>query len=143
MWLGGALGILVLVLSGGCGGEALSKDEYVARLNAACEDFSAREKRIGEPQNVSDLVKKGPRVLKAFEDAIVDEVDGLEAPDELADEAKRLVDLAHRQHAVLRDLVDAATNGNLVLVRTLASRNAGLNESASSIMRELGAQSCA
>jgi hypothetical protein len=143
VWLGGALG-LVLALSGGCGnGEALSKDEYVARLNAMCEEFSAREERIGEPQNVSDLVEKGPRVLEAFEEAIVDEVDGLEAPDEIAEQANRLVEVAKDQRDVLRDLIEAAKDNDLAAVRTLSSRNEVLNDEASSIMRELGADACA
>lgn len=143
MWLGGGLG-LVLALSGGCGnGEALSKDEYVAKLNAMCKDFTAREQRIGEPQSVSDLVEKGPRVLDAFESAIVDEVTSLNAPDELAEQAKRVVDIATAQRDVLRDLIDAAKDDDLAAVRRLASRNEVLNDEASSIMRELGADACA
>jgi hypothetical protein len=143
VWLGGALA-LVVASSGGCGnGDALSKDEYVASLNAMCEDFSAREERIGEPQNVSDLVEKGPRVLEAFEEAIVDEVDGLEAPDEIAEQANRLVEVAKDQRDVLRDLIDAAKDNDLAAVRTLSSRNEVLNDEANSIMRELGADACA
>jgi len=43
------LGILVAVLAAGCaGGEALSKEQYVSKLNAMCREFSAKEKEIGD-----------------------------------------------------------------------------------------------
>ena len=87
------LGILVAVLAAGCaGGEALSKEQYVSKLNAMCREFSAKEKEIGEPQTLADLVERGPRILDEFEKSIVDKVGTLKAPDEIADQADRLVD---------------------------------------------------
>jgi hypothetical protein len=127
----------------GCGGDAtLSKEQYVSRLNATCESFSAREKEIGEPQTVADLVTNGPRVLEAFEQTILEEGRDLEAPDEIADQAERLIDLADRQRDTLVALVDAAKNGDVVEVRQLAAQNQALNEEANSITRELGADAC-
>jgi hypothetical protein len=137
------LGILAALVGAGCGGdETLSKEEYVSRLNAMCEDFSAREKQIGEPQTIADLVTKGPRVLHAFEQTILEETRDLKAPDEIADQAERLADLAEQQRDAIADLIDAAKNGDIVKVRQLASRNQALNEQANSITRELGAETC-
>ena len=138
------LGILVVGLVAGCaGGEVLSKEQYVSRLNAMCEDFSEREKRIGEPKTFADLVEKGPRILAAYESAIVDEVHELEAPDEIAAQADRVVDLADRQRNVLGALVDAAKDNDFAKVRELDSENKRVNKEASSLMRELGADACA
>jgi hypothetical protein len=137
------LGILAALVGAGCGGdETLSKEEYVSRLNAMCEDFSAREKQIGEPQTIADLATKGPRVLDAFEQTILEETRGLKAPDEIADQAERLADIAEEQRDALADLIDAARNGDVVKVRQLASRNQALNEQANLITRELGAEAC-
>jgi hypothetical protein len=70
--VGVALSVLNAGLAGGCASDKeLSKDEYVSRLNAMCEDFSAREQEIGEPHTLADLVEKGPRILDAFEMAIM------------------------------------------------------------------------
>jgi len=136
------LGVLV-ALSTGCGGdEALSKEEYVSRLNAICRDFAEREKKIGDPRTVEDLVEKGPRVVDAFEKAMVDEVHELKAPEEIADQADRLADLADEQHDVLRRLVDAAKRSDFAEVEELSSENARLNEEAGSIAGELGATAC-
>jgi hypothetical protein len=142
--LGGVLGILVAALTAGCGGdEELSREQYVSKLNAMCEDFSEKEREIGEPQTPADLVEKGPRILDAFETAIVDKVRELEAPGEIADQADRLVDLANQQRQVLGDLIAAAKDGNIVQVRELASRNQALNKETTLITRELGAKACA
>ena len=108
-----------------------------------CEDFSAREQELGEPQTLADLVENGPQILDAFETAVADKVGALEAPDEIADQADRLVDLADQQRDVLGELVDAAQDGDLAEVRRLASRNEALNKEATLVMRELGAEACA
>ena len=144
MLLGLALGGVIAGVPVGCGGgDELSREEYVSKLNAMCADFSAREQEIGEPQTRADLVEKGPRILDAFEIAIANQVGTLDAPDEIANEADRLVDIAHQQREVLGGLVDAATNGEYVEVRRLASKNAAVNKESSLIAQKLGADACA
>ena len=142
--LGVARGILVAGLAAGCAGgaRAPSKQEYVSKLNAMCEDFSAREQEIGEPHTLADLVDKGPRILDAFEKAIADKVGTLKAPDEIADQANRLVVLADQQRDVLGELVDAAKDNDFAEVRQLVSKNDALNKESNSIARELGAGAC-
>jgi hypothetical protein len=108
-----------------------------------CEDFSEREQEIGEPQTLTDLVEKGPRILDAFDKAILDQIRGLKAPDEIADQADRLAELADQQHDVLGGLIDAAKEDDLARVRQLDAKNRALNTTASSIARELGANACA
>ena len=139
------LGVLVaLSVPTACGeDEALSKGQYVSRLNAMCRDFSEREKTIGEPQTVEDLVEKGPKVLDAFEQAIVDRVHELKAPDEISEQANRLARLADEQRDVLRGLVDAAKRSDFGKLNELSSKNAMLNGESSSIAEKLGATDCA
>ena len=128
----------------GCGGvDGPTKEQYLSGLNAMCEDFRQREKAIGEPKNIADLVTKGPLVLDAFEQAIADKVGTLKAPDALADQAQRLVDLAEEQREVLAGLVVAARNGNVAKVQALASKNATINGESSAITHDLGADACA
>jgi hypothetical protein len=142
--LGGVLGIVVGAMAAGCAGdEVLSKEQYVSKLNAMCEDFSEKEKEIGDPRTLADLVENGPRILEAFEKEIVDKVRGLQAPGEIADEAERLVDLADQQRDVIAGLIDAARHGDFAKVRELDSKNKALNKKAGSIARDLGAEACA
>ena len=67
----------------------------------------------------------------------------LDAPDEIADEADRSVDIVDQQREVLGGLVDAARNGDFAEVRRLASKNEALNKESSSIAQKLGADACA
>jgi hypothetical protein len=142
-----ALGSLFAVsVQTACGGsEALSngQTQYVSRLNAMCRDFSRREQTIGEPQTLKDLAVKGPRVVDAFEKAIVDKIHRLEAPAEISDQANRLTRLADEQRDVLSGLVDAAKRSDFEKVGELSSRNAMLNDESGSIASELGATACA
>ena len=141
--LGLALGGVIAGVPAGCGGgDELSREEYVSKLNAMCADFRTRQQVIGEPQTPADLVEKGPRILDAFEIAIANQVGTLDAPDEIADAADRLVDIADQQREVLGGLVDAARNGDFVEVRRLASKNEALNTESSSIAQKLGADAC-
>ena len=139
--LGGLLWIALAV--SGCGGdETLTKAEYVAKLNAMCEDFAARERKIGEPRTFADLVEKGDRVAEAFEEAIADKVGTLKPPPEIRAEADRLVELAGQQRDVLRGLAAAAKANDFERLQRLVPRNQELNSESESIMRELGAESC-
>jgi hypothetical protein len=142
--VGVALSVLGAGLAGGCASdEELSKEEYVSRLNAMCEDFSAREQEIGEPHTLADLVVNGPRILDAFEVTIVEKVGALRASDEIAEQADRLVDIAEEQRDVLGELVSAARDNNFAEVLSLAERNDVLNNESKAIARELGADACA
>lgn len=131
------LGVLVaLLVPTACGGSgSLTKGQYVSRLNAMCRDFSDREKKIGEPQTIDDLVANGARVADAFEKTIADKVHGLKAPTEIADQANRMAGLADEQLQVLRGLAAAARRGDFEKVTELASKNTMLNMEASSIAR--------
>lgn len=134
----------VLVSLAGCGDDGtLSKEQYVAKLDAACAAFAAREGEIGEPKTVADLVEHGAQIVAAFEDTVVDAASTLSPPDAIADEAAKLTELAREQRTVLRGLVDAAKSGDLSKLQQLATRNRILNERAARLARALGATSCA
>jgi len=138
------LGALVVLLLSACSDDdTLSREQYASRLDAMCESFAAREQEIGEPRTLEDLVEKGPRVLDAFEETIVERVHDLKAPSEIAAQAERLVELTDRQRDVLAELVEAAKQNDVAQVQELASKNATLNEETNALARNLGAKSCA
>ena len=134
------LGVVALLTTACGGSKALSKGQYVSRLNATCQDFRKREQAIGNPQ---DLVNNGPKIVDAFEKAIVEKVHKLKAPREIAGQAKRLIAIADEQRNVLSGMVDAAKRGDQAKVGELASKNAMLNRESNAIAREIGASACA
>ena len=66
----------------------------------------------------------------------------LKPPDEIADLAERLANLADQQRNVIRDLIDAARDTDFAKVRELDAKNKRLNQETGSITRELGATAC-
>jgi len=137
------LGVFVVVLTAGCGGgDTLTKKQYVSKLNAMCEDFSAREKKI-EPQSPASPGEKESRVLDAFERAIDDKVGDLKPPKEIAGQAARLTEIAHQTRDTLAGLAAAAKSNDFARVPELASKNAALNRESNTIARKLGAKACA
>jgi hypothetical protein len=134
--------VAVALLSACTTNERLSKDDYVARLNALCEEYGRKHDVIGEPQNLADLVDKLPRIIQAFE-PVVAEMRKLEAPSEIADDAKRLHAVGERQLQVMRGLVRAAQANDLAALEPLVAENQALNREANGLSRRLGATACA
>ena len=138
-----ALVALVAATAAGCGGSKSPREEYVAKLDGMCEDFADRAQEIGEPRSPEELRTRGPRLVAAFEETILDPIQSLEAPPEIAPQAAELRRLTRQQDEVLRGLAAAGKTGDLATLRRLAVRNAQLNAQAGQIAAGLKASSCA
>jgi DNA-binding response OmpR family regulator len=94
--------VTVAVMAAGCGGDdTLTKEKYAARLDAACREFAERERRIGDPQTAADFIRFGPAIVEAFEETILQRVESVDPPEEVAGEAAQMRQLAHDQRDVL------------------------------------------
>jgi len=128
---------------GGGGGKSLSKEEYSSQLNKICTELNAKNKAIGDPQSVADVVTKGPQLQDAFQSAI-DEVEGLNPPAELKDAHERFVSLGRQIHSKLDDLIEAAKKKNLAKAQQIGATIDPLNTESNEIARtKLGAPACA
>ena len=139
-------GVLALVLvaagCGGGGGKSLSKEEYSSQLNKICTQLNAKNKAIGDPQSIADVVTKGPQLQDAFQSAI-DEVEGLNPPAELKDAHERFVSLGKQIHSKLDDLIEAAKKKNLAKAQQIGATVDPLNTESNEIARtKLGAPAC-
>ena len=135
--------LALAVLLAGCGSKKTAKDRYVASLNAMCENFAAREQKIGSPSNPADVAARGDRIVIAFEETIMRPIQALPAPPELRLPAQRLRTLAVQQRDVLRQLTAAAKTENVQRLQLLAERNRTLNAQLGQIAGDLKADSCA
>ena len=128
---------------GGGGGSALSKDEYSARLNHICQELNAKNKEIGEPNSVEDVVQKGPKLNDAFQGAI-DEVEDLKPPDELKDAHERFLTLGKQIHSKIDDLIDAAKKNDQAAAQQISNSLDRLDRESNEIAtNQLGAPACA
>ena len=139
-------GVLALVLvaagCGGGGGKSLSKEEYSSQMNKICTELNAKNKAIGDPQSIADVVTKGPQLQDAFQSAI-DEVEGLNPPAELKDAHERFVSLGKQIHSKLDDLIEAAKKKNLAKAQQIGATVDPLNTESNEIARtKLGAPAC-
>jgi acyl-CoA reductase-like NAD-dependent aldehyde dehydrogenase len=123
------LATVLVFVAAGCGGgsERLSRKEYVAKLNAECADFAARERKIGEPSTLSDVAARGERIADAFDAAIRDPQQGLRPPSTLDERAEQLRANANLMSRNLHALAAAARAGDGAKVSALATENAALN----------------
>ncbi len=134
---------LSVALAGCGGGGALTRAQYLSKVDAACEAFHERESEIGEPKTVRDLALRGPKILAVFDDTLLEEVASLDPPKAIAGQARRLVAVARLQRATLVELVQAAQRHDLSDVQQLQATNAALNKQAAALARKLGASRCA
>jgi outer membrane murein-binding lipoprotein Lpp len=134
--------VVTVAVTAGCGSKS-PKEQFVAKLNAMCEDFAAREQQIGEPRTQQDLAARGDRIVAAFEQAILGPLQQLKAPAEVAPQAAELRVLARQQRDVLHGLAEAGRVGDVTKVGQLAARNTTLNAQAGQIAHDLEADSCA
>ena len=139
--------VLALVLiaagcGGGGGGTSLSKEEYSSQLNTICTELNDKNKAIGDPQSIDEVVTKGPQLQDAFQSAI-DEVENLNPPDELKDAHERFVSLGRQIHSKIDDLIAAAKKKDLAKAQQIGATIDPLNTESNEIARtKLGAPAC-
>jgi hypothetical protein len=129
--------LAAVLLLAGCG-----KQSYSSKLSAMCEDFAKREQQIGEPHSPSDVAARGDRIVKAYDEAILQPLLRTTPPEDVAPDVARLRRIARQQRSTLRALADAGKQGDIQKLRRLAVRNAQLNQQAGDIARRLNADSC-
>lgn len=67
----------MIVLAAGCGGasgggDRLSRSQYAAKADAICKKYNEKTKSLGNPTNLSELVKTFDRGLPLLENVISD-----------------------------------------------------------------------
>jgi hypothetical protein len=140
-------GVLALVLvaagCGGGGGSAMTKEEYSSKLNQICTELNNKNKEIGDPQSLDEVVTKGPKLNDAFQSAI-DQVNDLDPPDELSDAHKRFLVLGKQIHSKIDELIDAAKAKDQAKLQEIGSSIDPLDKESNDIAKnQLGAPACA
>ena len=141
----GAVAAALAIVAAGCGGggsKSLSKEEYSSQLNTICTELNDKNKAIGDPQSIDEVVTKGPQLQDAFQSAI-DEVENLNPPDELKDAHERFVSLGKQIHSKIDDLIAAAKKKDLAKAQQIGATIDPLNTESNEIARtKLGAPAC-
>jgi hypothetical protein len=143
--MGAVVAVLATVAAscGGGGSSSLSKDEYSSQLNTICTELNAKNKAIGDPQSLDDVIQKGPQLQDAFQSAI-DEVEDLNPPDELKAAHARFLSLGKQIHSKIDELIAAAKKKDAAKLQAIASSIDPLDKESNQIAKtQLGAPACA
>jgi len=118
-------------------------NERVKALNdQKVRELNDKNKAIGDPQSIDEVVTKGPQLQDAFQSAI-DEVENLNPPDELKDAHERFVSLGKQIHSKIDDLIAAAKKKDLAKAQQIGATIDPLNTESNEIARtKLGAPAC-
>jgi hypothetical protein len=86
------LAIVLVLMAVGCGGDdSLSRGEWAAQANAICLDGLKKVEALGRPVTSDDYLRVTPKANEIGRVAIK-ELRELEAPGEIADDAKAMID---------------------------------------------------
>jgi hypothetical protein len=136
----------VTLLLAGCGGSsqhALTRHQYVAKLNGFCRAFGKQEAKYPAPKTLADVARENKAIAALFARLVEQPLAVLEPPDEIQGDAQTMLGLAHKQHRILVRISRAAAKGDLDLAQSLAFTNHGVNEAAAVVAKRLGATACA
>ncbi len=125
-----------------CGGETLTKDEYVKQADAICKKYQERAKAlVTDPKTVADVEKLAEKTAPLFKDEI-SELRDLKAPDEIEEQVKATYELLDQQVARLEEVGDAAGKNNLKKLNEIADSAGKLSSEADAKAKEIGLKVC-
>lgn len=138
-----AAGLTALAaLAAGCGGDALSHEEFVRRADAICAAYREQTPRLAHPRSYAEVLAHVKKTLPVYE-AALRKLEELKPPakDEAAARAWLAADrrIAKAQH----DLADAALRRDSVGVATAANRVQQGGVDSRHAAADLGLQVCA
>lgn len=125
----------------GCGGEPLSRAEYVKQADAICADFKKRQDGLGDPKSVQDIERLGEKTKPLISEQL-EKLRALEAPDEVADDANASYDLLEQQVPKIDELVDAAKANDIKKIESIATSAGKLDDQADAKARAVGFKVC-
>jgi hypothetical protein len=125
------------LLVAGCG-----RQSYGSKVSKLCENFAKRERQIATPSDPQALAARGDKIVKAYDEEILQPLLRIQPPEQDAAAARRLRGIAQQQRDTLQALADAGKRGDVQQVRRLAVRNAQLNAQAGDVARQIKADSC-
>ena len=105
-----AAALLLLVLAG-CGGDALTKKQLVAKGDAICARINKQVAKEPDPKTAEDLERLANRTVEISDPAIKD-MEALEPPDELEKDFDAFVKSLKEQRDLTKQIGEAAGAGD-------------------------------
>jgi hypothetical protein len=139
--LAAVLGTAALTAS--CGGDtSLSRDELASRANEICTKYEKQLDALAEPQSIEDVEQLAKDAEPIVEEG-VDELDGLQPPENLERDYDRWIELNRDNVDLIRDLREAAASGQQVRVQQVVQQAGSREQEADRLATKIGLDECA
>jgi hypothetical protein len=135
--------VLALLLVAGCGGsgERLTKQEYASRADAICAKYNGEVKKLGNPKNLSELVKVADQTLPILDNAIKD-LKKLNPPASEQAKADQWLSQVEKLKDDLAEIRDRAKDNNMQAVQAVVPKAEEHNRRSNALATELGMTVC-
>jgi hypothetical protein len=125
-----------------CGGEdKLTRQEFVAQADKICADADRKTQALPDPKSPDDLaalIKQAKPIAEQQRDQLRD-LQG-KAPDEVAGDFGRALDLLDQQLPILDEVAAAGTD--LTKVQAASQKGAKLDQEADGLAKKIGLKEC-
>jgi len=135
-----AVALLLLVLAG-CGGDALTKKQLVAKADAICERVNTEVAKEPDPKTAEDLERLANRTVEISDPAIKD-MEALEPPDELESDFDKFVASLKRQRDLTKKIGAAAGDGDTEEVQKIGADAQKAQDEYRRLTGKLGFKQC-
>jgi hypothetical protein len=138
-----ALGV---TLAAGCGGEdggdRLTREEFVSRAEAVCEEYDGRIEELGEPESEDQLGEYTDELVRIVEDG-VGELRELRPPEDLEEEYDSWMATNEEAVDAARELDQAVEDQDAERLAEIGAEVEQKEEEADELARDLGLDGCA
>jgi hypothetical protein len=127
--------------STGGGGQSLTAEEFRQQADAICKRYEDKLDELGSPSSLDDLGNFVDKAVPIIEEGN-NELQDLEAPDELSEDWDRAMELQDENLQVARDLQDAIHDNDTARVQDLVSQLDATDQESTRLARKVGLENC-
>jgi hypothetical protein len=135
-----------VILAAGCGGEdggdRLTREEFVSRAEAVCEEYDGRIEELGEPESEDQLGEYTDELVRIVEDG-VGELRQLRPPEDLEEEYDSWMATNEEAVDAARELDQAVEDQDAERLAEIGAEVEQKEEEADELARDLGLEGCA
>ena len=135
--------VVALLALAACGGSGtrLSRDAYVAKVDAVCRDVNAKQKALTVPTTTGQIPAYVEKALPIFDDALA-RIRRLRPPSELDAEVRTWLSSLGDSRKLISDLGKAAEHNDAAKVGSLGPKATALGDRGRSLARTIGLTDC-
>jgi hypothetical protein len=135
------LAALLALVAAGCGSQALSKADYVAKADAICRTYDKKLEALPSPKSIKDIGTLADNAIPIVDEGIA-KLRDLKPPDDLKSGVDHWLDLNKQNLDDFKKLRDAAKKGDASTTQALANQIGQHEKETDAAARKIGLKEC-